>query len=80
MPFGMNPDALISDVKSAITDIREFESFLHTNGFSRKEAKAIASGGFRAYQRDAGVSSNSGSTSVMLAEDLKAAIAAFSIN
>lgn len=80
VPFGMNPEALIDSVKSEISDIRAFESFLHEHGFSRKEAKAIASGGFRAYQRDAGVSSLKGSTSEMLADnEVQQIIAAFKV-
>lgn len=80
VPFGMNPEALIDSVKSQITDIRAFESFLHENGFSRNEAKAIACGGFGAYQRDAGASSQNGSTSEMLAaNDVKEIIAAFKV-
>jgi HK97 family phage prohead protease len=80
VPFGMNPEALVDSVKSEISDIRAFESFLHEHGFSRKEAKAIASGGFRAYQRDVGVSSLKDSTSEMLADnDVQQIIAAFKV-
>ena len=79
VPFGMNPEALIDNVKSEINDVREFESFLHSNGFSRKEAKAIASGGYRAYQRDAGASASSGATSEMLADQCKEILANFKI-
>lgn len=37
-----------------IQTIRDYEKFLRDAGFSRTEAEALASGGFRAFQRDAG--------------------------
>lgn len=57
--FGMNPLAGVDNVKQAgqITTIREFEDFLRdVGGFSKAQALAIASGGFKALQgqRDAG--------------------------
>ena len=57
--FGMNPLAGIEGVKQAgqITTTREFEDFLRdAGGFSKAQAIAIASGGFKAMQglRDAG--------------------------
>jgi HK97 family phage prohead protease len=54
--FGMNPLAGIDSVKQ-ITTIREFEDFLRdVGGFSVAQAKALASGGFKALQttRDEG--------------------------
>lgn len=55
VPFGMNRKAKLSSFKDAtgIGDIRQFEAHLHDIGFSRKDAKAIASNGFGAIQRDA---------------------------
>jgi HK97 family phage prohead protease len=49
--FGMNEDATIDEAKAArsIKTIRDFESFLRdAGGFSIADAKAIASGGFKA--------------------------------
>lgn len=45
--WGANPEALISNVKGIETE-REFEKFLRDSGFSKKEACAIASRGFKA--------------------------------
>lgn len=57
--FGMNPLAGIDNVKTAgnITTIREFEDFLRdAGGYSKAEAVALASGGYKALQdrRDSG--------------------------
>jgi HK97 family phage prohead protease len=56
--FGMNPKAGITGVKSSdITTIREFEDFLRdVGGYTNAQAKALASGGFKALQstRDEG--------------------------
>jgi len=76
VPFGMNPDALIDSVKSNVNTLREFEHFLTKNGYSRREAKAIASGGYGSLQRD--VASPSGASG-MLAEEIKDVIAAFKL-
>lgn len=47
--FPMNPAAGLTAVKSARADIREFEAFLRdAGGFSRSDAKALASGGWKA--------------------------------
>lgn len=43
VPFGMNPLALVENVKS----IRDFEAQLRGLGYSQREAKALASGGFK---------------------------------
>jgi hypothetical protein len=54
--FGMNPKASIDSVKN-ITTIREFEDFLReAGGFSKAQAVAIASGGWKTLQdrRDSG--------------------------
>lgn len=51
--FGMNPKAGIDSVKSArqITSVREFEDFLRdAGGFSKAQAKLLASGGYPALQ------------------------------
>lgn len=51
--FGMNPKAGIDSVKAAarVTTIREFEDFLRdAGGYSAAQAKALASGGFKALQ------------------------------
>lgn len=55
--FGMNPLAGIDGVKAAqqVTNIREFEDFLRdVGGFSKAQAKLLASGGWKAMpdQRD----------------------------
>lgn len=50
VPFGMNPEAQVTTVKS---DIRLFESALRERmGLSQKEAAAVASLGFPAIHRD----------------------------
>lgn len=52
VPFGMNPDAQVTDVKS---DIRIFERALRDRmGLSQKEAAAVASLGYPAVHRDGG--------------------------
>ncbi|WP_457488441.1 HK97 family phage prohead protease [Tardiphaga sp. P5_C10] len=52
VPFGMNPEAQVLNVKS---DIRSFESALRERmGLSQKEANAVASLGFPAIHRDGG--------------------------
>lgn len=52
VPFGMNPEAQVTDVKS---DIRLFESALRERmGLSQKEAAAVASLGYPALHRDGG--------------------------
>ena len=43
VPFGMNPEALVENVKT----IRDFEAQLRGLGYSQREAKALASGGFK---------------------------------
>ena len=50
VPFGMNPAAQVTDVKS---DIRVFEKALRDRmGLSQKEAAAVASLGYSAVHRD----------------------------
>lgn len=52
VPFGMNPEAQVTDVKS---DIRLFEKALRDRmGLSQKEAAAVASLGYSAVHRDGG--------------------------
>jgi HK97 family phage prohead protease len=52
VPFGMNPEAQITDVKS---DIRIFENALRQRmGLSQKEAAAVASLGYPAFHREGG--------------------------
>lgn len=48
--WGANPEALVSSVK-ARKSIRDFERFLRDAGFSKREAVAVASGGFKAMER-----------------------------
>jgi hypothetical protein len=43
-----NPRAKITDVRAAITDIRRFETKLRDMGFSVREARKLADGGWRA--------------------------------
>jgi hypothetical protein len=53
LPFGMNELARVETVKTAgnIATIREFEDFLRdAGGFSVRQARAIAQGGFKALQ------------------------------
>lgn len=59
--FPMLPDAKITSVKSITTE-REFEQFLRDAGYSRKEAAAITSHGYKAIatQRDAEDEASSG--------------------
>lgn len=42
--WGANPEALVTNVKT----IKDFERFLRDAGYSRKQATAIASGGYKA--------------------------------
>lgn len=48
--FPANESATISSVKSAPSSIRDFEEFLREAGYSREDAKLIASKGYRAYE------------------------------
>lgn len=64
VPFGMHPDALVDTVKAATT--RDFEAQLRGLGYSQREAKALASGGFKSLgHRDGGPDSET------LADELK---------
>ena len=56
VPFGMNRKAKIRSIKGAtqIETIRDFEGHLRELGYSQREAKAIASGGYGALHRDGG--------------------------
>lgn len=53
--FPCNIRATVVAVKAAdaVSTIRDFEDLLRDAGFSRKQATALASGGFKALQRDA---------------------------
>lgn len=74
VPFGMNPEALIDSVKAA-TNIRDFEAQLRGLGYSQREAKSLASGGFKSLgHRDGDLDS------VMLADELKQLTHAFNWN
>lgn len=44
--WGANPEALVTNVKH--DNIRDFERFLRDAGYSRKQATAIAAGGYKA--------------------------------
>uniref|UniRef100_A0A193SD26 Putative prohead protease GP4 n=1 Tax=biofilter metagenome TaxID=1070537 RepID=A0A193SD26_9ZZZZ len=71
VPFGMNPEAVIDSVKTA-TNIRNFEAQLRGLGYSQREAKALASGGFKSLgHRDGDLDSET------LADELKAITQAF---
>lgn len=79
VPFGMNPEALITDVKDArgIHNVREFELFLRAHGFSRREAKSICAKGFNNLQREASGNdplSDSAEASNVMLEEIKQAI------
>jgi len=70
VPFGMNPEALIETVKAF--HIRDFEAQLRGLGYSQREAKALASGGFKSLpHRD------DGADSVTLADELQTLTHAF---
>ncbi|MDH0049638.1 HK97 family phage prohead protease [Comamonas terrigena] len=57
VPFGMNPEALVETVKAA-TNIRDFEAQLRGLGYSQREAKSLAAGGFKSLgHRDGGLDS-----------------------
>ncbi|WP_287919915.1 HK97 family phage prohead protease [Comamonas sp.] len=62
VPFGMNPEALIENVKT----IRDFEAQLRGLGYSQREAKALASSGFKSLGHRDG-----DSDSAMLLDELK---------
>ncbi len=64
VPFGMNPEALVENVKAA--SIRDFEAQLRGLGYSQREAKALASGGFKSLG-----SRDDAPDSGMLADELK---------
>lgn len=71
VPFGMNPAALVDSVKS----IRDFEAQLRGLGYSQREAKALAAGGFKSLgHRDGGPDSET------LADEIKALTQAFTWN
>lgn len=71
VPFGMNPQALVETVKAA-NSIRDFEAQLRGLGYSQREAKALAAGGFKSLDhRDGDLDSG------MLADDLKKLAQAF---
>lgn len=42
-----NPEARVTAVKSTIGSIRDFERFLHSAGWSRREAAAVAAHGYK---------------------------------
>ena len=72
--FGMNPEAKIETVKAAST-IRDFEAQLRCLGYSQREAKALASGGFKSLPHRDG-----GADSAMLADEIKNLAQAFNWN
>ena len=73
VPFGMNPDALVDTVK-AVT-VRDFEAQLRGLGYSQREAKAFAAGGFKSLDhRDGGLDSGT------LADEFKTLTQAFTWN
>jgi HK97 family phage prohead protease len=43
----LNPEAVVTGVKSQVTDVRSFERFLHSAGWSKREAAALAGHGFK---------------------------------
>jgi len=58
VPFGANPEALVTSSKSLVTpegipvDKRSFEKILRDAGLSCKQAKTLLSGGYSALNRD----------------------------
>ena len=74
VPFGMNPEALVETVKAATT-IRDFEAQLRGLGYSQREAKALAAGGFQSLGRRDG-----DPDSETLADNLKQLTHAFTWN
>lgn len=74
VPFGMNPEALVQSVKAA-TNIRDFEAQLRGLGYSQREAKTLASGGFKSLgHREGDLDSE------MLADSLSSLARAFDWN
>lgn len=74
--FPMNRQATVSGVKNAggIKTIREFEGFLRDAGFSRAQAAAIATGGFKATEpRDEDVADQLADPEVLTSLDRLAA-------
>lgn len=71
VPFGMNPAALVDNVKT----IRDFEAQLRGLGYSQREAKALASGGFKSLAHRDGVPD-----SETLVDNLKTLVNAFDWN
>lgn len=68
VPFGMNPEALVDTVKT----IRDFEAQLRGLGYSQRQAKALAAGGFKSLgHRDGAPDSET------LADELKTLTQAF---
>ena len=58
VPFGMNPQAVVTNAKRLVSDEgleekAEFEKVLRDAGLSRKQAKTFISGGYSALLRDA---------------------------
>jgi uncharacterized protein len=53
----MNPQALVSVVKSQVLTVRDFEAFLHRAGWSKSEAKALAGHGWKGLEIEPEVSS-----------------------
>lgn len=67
--FPMLDAARVTAVKADHVETeRDFELFLRDAGFSRKEAKAIAAGGFKACQRDAGRGDETESLKALMAQ------------
>lgn len=55
VPVPMNPEACANDAKAfgAVETERQFEEFLRASGFTKSQAVAITSGGWKALRRDA---------------------------
>lgn len=56
--YGMNPKAVVTNIKSLFTDgsvptVRELEELLRDAGFSSNQAKAFCADGYKALKRDA---------------------------
>ena len=66
VPFGMNPEALVTGVKSllgnngALVDMKSFERVLRDAGLSPNQAKTVVAKGYKALLRDVEESANAG--------------------
>ena len=76
VPVPCNTDATVMDAKaygedlSNIKSVRDYEEFLRDAGFSRKNAVALASHGFKSLQRDADENESQDDQPAQIAEEM----------